>query len=49
MVLEQFPRDRVAINDLGRILFLQKRYQQAVTELQKVLEIDPEIFRHITT
>jgi tetratricopeptide (TPR) repeat protein len=42
MVLAQYPRDRVAINDLGRILFLQRKYQEAVKVLQSVLAIDPE-------
>jgi tetratricopeptide (TPR) repeat protein len=42
MVLAQYPRDRVALNDLGRILFLQRRYDEAVKVLQRVLEIDPE-------
>jgi tetratricopeptide (TPR) repeat protein len=42
MVLAQYPRDRVALNDLGRILFLQRKYQEAVKVLQQVLEVDPE-------
>ncbi len=42
MVLDQYPRDRVAINDLGRILFLQRKYEDAVKTLQSVLAIDPE-------
>jgi Flp pilus assembly protein TadD len=42
IVLAQYPRDRVALNDLGRILFLQRKYDQAVKVLQQVLEIDPE-------
>ena len=42
IVLSQYPRDRVALNDLGRILFLQRKYSDAVTPLQSVLEIDPE-------
>ena len=25
-VLAQYPRDRVALNDLGRILFLERKY-----------------------
>jgi tetratricopeptide (TPR) repeat protein len=41
-VLAQFPRDRVVHNELGRVLFLQKRYAEAVTELEKTLAIDPE-------
>jgi Flp pilus assembly protein TadD len=42
IVLAQYPRDRVAINDLGRILFLQRKYDEAVKTLQSVLAIDPE-------
>jgi tetratricopeptide (TPR) repeat protein len=41
-VLVQYPRDRVALNDLGRILFLQRKYADAVTVLQSVLAVDPE-------
>jgi tetratricopeptide (TPR) repeat protein len=41
-VLAQYPRDRVALNDLGRVLFLQRKYDEAVKRLQSVLEIDPE-------
>jgi tetratricopeptide (TPR) repeat protein len=41
-VLAQYPRDRVAINDLGRILFLERKYSDAVATLQRVLSIDPE-------
>ena len=42
MVLAQYPRDRVALNDLGRILFLQRKYEEAVKALESVLEVDPE-------
>jgi len=42
IVLTQYPRDRVALNDLGRILFLQRKYADAVNTLQNVLAIDPE-------
>jgi Flp pilus assembly protein TadD len=41
-VLGQYPRDRVALNDLGRVLFLQRKYQESVNALQGVLAIDPE-------
>jgi Flp pilus assembly protein TadD len=41
-VLMQYPRDRVALNDLGRILFLERKYPDAVKILESVLEIDPE-------
>jgi tetratricopeptide (TPR) repeat protein len=42
IVLEQFPRDRVVRNELGRVLFLQKRYADAVKEFEQTLAIDPE-------
>lgn len=42
MVLDQYPRDRVALNDLGRILFLQRKYGEAVKVLDAALEVDPE-------
>jgi tetratricopeptide (TPR) repeat protein len=42
LVLAQYPRDRVALNDLGRILFLQRKYAEAVNVLQSVFAIDPE-------
>jgi tetratricopeptide (TPR) repeat protein len=42
LVLAQYPRDRVVINDLGRIYFLQKRYADAVKIFQQTLAVDPE-------
>jgi tetratricopeptide (TPR) repeat protein len=39
---QQYPRDRVTTNQIGRILFLQRRYGDAVQALQKTLAIDPE-------
>jgi Tfp pilus assembly protein PilF len=41
-VLAQYPRDRVALNDLGRVLFLQHKYLDATKALDAVLAIDPE-------
>jgi Flp pilus assembly protein TadD len=41
-VLEQYPRDRVALNDLGRVYFLQRKYNDALKVLDSVLTIDPE-------
>jgi Tfp pilus assembly protein PilF len=41
-VIAQYPRDRVALNDLGRVLFLERNYNDAAKVLQSVLEIDPE-------
>jgi tetratricopeptide (TPR) repeat protein len=32
----------VALNDLGRILFLERKYSDAVKQLEAVLAIDPE-------
>jgi Flp pilus assembly protein TadD len=42
IVLAQYPRDRVALNDLGRILFLQRKYGDAVKVLESIFAIDPE-------
>ena len=39
---KQYPQDRVVINDIGRILFLQHNYQQAIDELKKAIAVDPE-------
>ena len=41
-VVEQYLRDRVALDDLGHILFLQRKYAEAVKVLESVLTIDPE-------
>ena len=38
----QYPRDRVVVNQLGRVLFLKREYGSAVEEFKKVLRIDPE-------
>lgn len=38
----KYPRDRVVVNQIGRILFLERRYNDAIVELHKVLLIDPE-------
>ncbi len=39
---EQYPRDRVVLGQIGRIQFLQRRYDEAVATFQKVLLVDPE-------
>jgi Tfp pilus assembly protein PilF len=39
---DQYPHDRVVQNQIGRVLFLQRRYQEAVDALHKVLAVDPE-------
>ena len=38
----QFPRDRVVLNEIANILFLQREYEQAVAVLDRVARIDPE-------
>jgi len=38
----QYPRDRVVVNQLGRVLFLKRQYKEAIDEFKKVLKIDPE-------
>jgi tetratricopeptide (TPR) repeat protein len=41
-VLAQYPRDRVVRNEVGRILFLQKKYAADIAEFHQTLSIDPE-------
>jgi tetratricopeptide (TPR) repeat protein len=41
-VLAQYPRDRVVHDDLGRIYFLQRRYDYALKEFDATISIDPE-------
>src|SRR5262249_19318364 len=41
-VLQQYPRDRVVRNELGRIYFLQKKDAGAAKEFEAILSIDPE-------
>jgi len=38
----QYPRDRVVLNQIGRVMFLQRRFSEAVTVLQRVLGVDAE-------
>ena len=38
----RYPRDRVVRNQMGRMLFLQRKYREAVAELDKTLAVDPE-------
>ena len=42
IVLAEYPHDRVVLNNLGRVQFLQRKYADAVKTLQQVLSIDPE-------
>ena len=39
---QQYPQDRVVLDDIGRILVLPHRYQDAIEELKRTLAIDPE-------
>ncbi|MCI0604442.1 tetratricopeptide repeat protein [bacterium] len=39
---EKYPRDRVVRNQIGRILFLQRKHEDAIAEFEKTLLIDPE-------
>ncbi len=41
-VVEQYPRDRVVQNQLARILFQQRRHEEALAVLDQVARIDPE-------
>jgi Tfp pilus assembly protein PilF len=41
-VSAMYPRDRVVLNQIGRILFLQRKYAEAVQALQRALLVDPE-------
>ncbi len=37
-----YPRDRVALNQFGRVLFLQREFDRAIAVFRRVLAIDPE-------
>jgi tetratricopeptide (TPR) repeat protein len=38
----KYPRDRVVLNQLGRVLFLQRQHGPAIEALKRVLAVDPE-------
>jgi len=38
----QYPRDRVVLGQMGRVQFLQRKYEEAVATLERVLDVDPE-------
>jgi len=38
----KYPRDRVALDQIARILFLKRQYREAVAVLERVCMIDPE-------
>ena len=37
----QYPRDRVVLGELGRVHFLERRFDQAIEAFTEVLRIDP--------
>lgn len=42
-----YPRDRVVLGQVGRVLFLQRKHQEAVTAFEQALAVDPEdLFAH---
>jgi tetratricopeptide (TPR) repeat protein len=41
-VVQQYPRDRVALNQLARILFLSRDYAESLKVLADVAKVDPE-------
>ncbi len=41
-VRSQYPRDRVVLNQIARLLFLKREYPQAIQALRAVNAVDPE-------
>ena len=39
---QMYPRDRVVLNQIARILFLKRQYAEAVKVLEQVCDVDPE-------
>jgi len=37
-----YPRDRVVLDQIGRVLFLQRKFHDAVAAFERVLAVDPE-------
>src|SRR5262249_47015589 len=42
VVEAQYPRDRVVLNQIARLLFLKREYRAAVEVLNRVCAVDPE-------
>ena len=42
MARAKYPRDRVILNQMGRILFLKRQYRDAIKALEQVCAVDPE-------
>jgi tetratricopeptide (TPR) repeat protein len=38
----KYPRDRVVLNQIARILFLKRQYAEAIEALKQVCDVDPE-------
>jgi tetratricopeptide (TPR) repeat protein len=41
-VEQQYPKDRVVLNQIARILFLKREYAKAIGYLERICDIDPE-------
>ncbi|MBM3777297.1 MAG: tetratricopeptide repeat protein [Acidimicrobiia bacterium] len=41
-VAAKYPRDRVVLNQIARLLFLQRKYAEALGVLERVSRVDPE-------
>jgi tetratricopeptide (TPR) repeat protein len=39
---EQYPRDRVVLDEIGRVQFLQRRFAEAIASFKQTLRVDPE-------
>ena len=39
---DTYPRDRVVLGQIGRVLFLQRKFAEAVAAFEQVLLVDPE-------
>jgi tetratricopeptide (TPR) repeat protein len=39
---EQYPRDRVVLNEMGRVRFFQRRFGEAIAAFTRALAVDPE-------
>jgi Tfp pilus assembly protein PilF len=42
LAADQYPRDRVVLNQIGRVLFLERKFEESIAAFERVLSIDPE-------
>jgi tetratricopeptide (TPR) repeat protein len=42
LAAEQYPRDRVVLNEMGRVHFYQRRFDEAIAAFKRALAVDPE-------